>query len=108
MKALLFVIGALFVGEVSYYVTAGLTNSEEEEAVATLEKATYCPSCKEIDPQLDDLGLCCGGKPELIDVRVQTVFICSHCGNCGSTSMSAPLCSGATLTRALQKTPLIR
>jgi hypothetical protein len=103
MKVLVVLISVIFFAEISYYVTSWFSTPESETSAETLEQALYCDGCKEVDPILNDLGLCCNQKPLLIDVSVRTVYVCEACGQTVSTP---DCCAGAKLTKSLKKTPL--
>jgi hypothetical protein len=103
MKALIVVICVIFFAEISYFVTSWISTPENETSGETLEQALYCEGCKQIDPVLNELGLCCNQKPLLIDVSVRTVYVCQECGR---TVPGPECCPGGSLTKSLKKTLL--
>jgi hypothetical protein len=67
----------------------------------TVEKAPVCAKCSTIDPKCDDKGMCCGGKPETIEVCVKITFSCADCKK--ACDEGKPCCKDAKCEKKTSK-----
>lgn len=71
----------------------------------TIEKAKYCAKCDQIDPKVDDKGLCDGQKVTEVDVCVKTCYACTGCKK--KSPVDEACCKGCVKEKTVVKSRVV-